>query len=94
MFIDSGDFWVSKLGADYLIYWDQYQNELEDYRNAGMWSPTFFRHNEGANIAFFDNHVEYLKKEDIFHYDSNTNLPDIQKNNSLWYLQPSNYKSM
>lgn len=33
-----------------------------------MWGPTFYRHSEGANIAFFDGHTEYLSKEKVFFY--------------------------
>ncbi len=90
MFIDAGDFWASRSGADYITYWDNYQHDLQGYRNAGQWQPTFYRHREAANIAFFDGHVEKRDKEDVFYY-----LPagttDDRKTNKLWFLIPSHF---
>jgi prepilin-type processing-associated H-X9-DG protein len=92
MFIDSGDLWAAKDGASYKRYWDLFIHNLPLYRADGQWMPTFFRHNQGANIAFFDNHVEYMDKEDVFHYLSESLWPDYEKNNSLWYIVPGNFR--
>ncbi len=91
MFIDSGDIWVLKHGANYKGYWDIGRHNLQWYRNNGMWEPTFYRHFEGANIAFFDGHAEYRKKEKVYHYLSG-NWSDHKKNNRLWYIVRSNSK--
>lgn len=91
MFIDSGDIWVTKHGANYKGYWDVGRHDLQWYRTNGMWEPTFYRHREGANIGFFDGHVEYREKEKVFHYFKG-NWPDHKKNNRLWYIDRSNFR--
>jgi prepilin-type N-terminal cleavage/methylation domain-containing protein/prepilin-type processing-associated H-X9-DG protein len=92
MFIDSGDIWVQKAGADYKTLWDRFGKKLQEYRNVGQWDPTFYRHTEGADIVFFDGHAEYRSKKNIFFYRSETSLwPDEAKNNALWYIIPTNY---
>jgi len=92
MFIDAGDLWAQKVGADYKTLWDRLGADLQKYRDVGQWDPVFYRHNEGANIAFFDGHVEYRSKKNIFFYRSETSLwPDEAKNNTLWYIIPTNY---
>ena len=92
MFIDAGDLWAQKAGADYKTLWDRLGTKLQSYRDVGQWNPTFYRHNNGANIAFFDGHIEYRNKKDVFYYKSATSLwPDEDKNNDLWYIIPSNY---
>jgi len=91
MFIDSGDIWAQKQGADYLHFWDKYGHNLAKYRAAGQFMPTFYRHFDGANIAFFDGHVKYMKKQDTFGYLPGTDRPDYEKNNPLWYMKPDNF---
>jgi prepilin-type processing-associated H-X9-DG protein/prepilin-type N-terminal cleavage/methylation domain-containing protein len=92
MFIDAGDLWAQKAGADYKTFWDRLGKNLQSYRDAGQWDPVFYRHNNGANIAFFDGHVEHRDKKSIFYYKSSTSLwPDENKNNALWYIIPSNF---
>ncbi|MGA2324186.1 MAG: prepilin-type N-terminal cleavage/methylation domain-containing protein [Sedimentisphaerales bacterium] len=93
MFIDAGDIWVQKVDADYKTLWDRYGTKLQSYRDLGHWDPAFYRHNDGANIAFFDGHIEYRNKKDVFYYRSATSLsPDEEKNNALWYIIISNYR--
>lgn len=92
MFIDAGDIWAVKDGASYKRYWDLFGHNLALYRADNQWMPTFFRHNQGANIVFFDNHVEYMDKEDVFHYLSESLWPDYEKNNNLWYIDPGNFR--
>lgn len=92
MFIDSGDIWVEKLHSSYKDYWDKFGHNLQLYRQADAWRPTFYRHREGANIAFFDNHVEYREKEGVFHYLPGGLWPDHKNNNRLWYIDRSNFQ--
>lgn len=68
MFVEGGDFWMQKRYANYKISWDKWGEDIQTYRRYGMWGPTFYRHSEGANIAFFDGHTEYLSKEKVFFY--------------------------
>jgi prepilin-type N-terminal cleavage/methylation domain-containing protein/prepilin-type processing-associated H-X9-DG protein len=76
-FVDGIDWWVGWDGADYREGWDVYhQATIGTYRHdagtvypAGstlVYGPTLYRHNEGANVAFYDGHVSYMKKQDIF----------------------------
>jgi len=66
--VDSIDWYVFWSGADYTSYWDKYrQINPDDYLDAaGASGITIFRHNEGANILFYDAHVSYLNKNKIF----------------------------
>lgn len=91
MFIDAGDIWAIKYGADFKLYWDKYRQDIVEYRKPpnNMWHPTYYRHNEGANIAFFDGHAERLKKEDVYRYDSSGNVNE-GANNSIWFCDPRN----
>jgi prepilin-type N-terminal cleavage/methylation domain-containing protein/prepilin-type processing-associated H-X9-DG protein len=77
-FIDAIDWWVSWVGglispADYRYGWDILgQDTIAHYRQAGykghpaLYGPTIYRHDEGANIGFYDCHTEWRKKQDIF----------------------------
>ena len=89
-FIDAQDIWVDETGADYKIWWDKL-GHTGDYKTAGTWRAVFYRHNEGANIQFFDGHTEYLRKQQVFLYDS-TGKPDTARNDSIWFTNPSNRK--
>lgn len=77
-FVDSIDWWVDWRGANYIDGWDKLgQASIYDYRAPGMnpqvYGPTIYRHNEGANIGFYDGHVEYMKKEEVFIEDDFVN---------------------
>ncbi len=71
-FSDSVDWWLEWSGADYRSPgWDDLgQDSLDNYQVAGRWGPTIYRHNEGANVLYYDAHSEYLKKEEIFIIDN------------------------
>ena len=64
---ESNDWWFWWPGADYTIGWDVLGHDtISPYQNAGCAGPTMYRHNEGANINFYDGHVEYMKKEKVW----------------------------
>ena len=42
------------------------QDTITPYKKVGCDGPTLYRHSEGANVTFYDGHVEYMKKEKIF----------------------------
>lgn len=68
-FIDGIDWWVIWGGADYEAGWDKLnQASLDDYKAATppVHGPVLYRHSEGANVAFYDGHVDFMKKEEIF----------------------------
>jgi len=67
-FIDAVDFWVDINGAHYVYVWDR----IKGLSNTSLW-PTdiaddaaLYRHNEGANIGFYDGHAQWMKKENAF----------------------------
>ena len=51
-----------------------YRGEDEGRGITSCYGPTIYRHSEGANVGFYDGHVKYMKKGDIFvrddYYDS------------------------
>jgi prepilin-type N-terminal cleavage/methylation domain-containing protein/prepilin-type processing-associated H-X9-DG protein len=69
-FVDSIDWWVAWWpGADYTIGWDVlHQATIAQYKGSvpRVDGPTIYRHSEGANVAFYDGHVSYMKKQEIF----------------------------
>ena len=68
-FVDSVDWWVVWPGANYEAGWDKLgQANIKAYKDLDprVDGPTIYRHNEGANIGFYDGHVEYMKKEEVF----------------------------
>ncbi len=76
-FTESVDWWCNWGGADYRTGWDVYhQASIGSYRhdtgasypaNSKLtYGPVLYRHSEGANAAFYDGHVSYLKKQEMF----------------------------
>jgi prepilin-type N-terminal cleavage/methylation domain-containing protein/prepilin-type processing-associated H-X9-DG protein len=90
MFADSGDIWIRKAGADYKTFWNQFGQDIVKYRARNMWHPVYYRHKEGANVSFFDGHVEYIQKQNLFFYKPNTDTPDDARNNQIWFCIPQN----
>lgn len=94
MFVDAGDLWARMEGASYKLFWDKYGQDIVQYRSAGMWYPVYYRHNEGANIAFFDGHVDHQKKETLFYYEPETSMAANRGfNESLWFCNQTNRKA-
>lgn len=91
MFVDAGDLWSNKHGANYQRYWDEHRDNLSQHRQAGQWNPVFYRHREGVNIVFFDGHVGHSPKEEVFQFIAGGNWPDDTRNNQLWFVIPKNY---
>ncbi len=83
MFADAQCWWLWKAGADYKRYWDRFGEETFSLNNSG---ETYYRHKEGANIAFFDGHVDNMAKEEVYHYAADGSLGDDARNNLLWYI--------
>jgi prepilin-type N-terminal cleavage/methylation domain-containing protein/prepilin-type processing-associated H-X9-DG protein len=79
-FIDSIDWWVCWVGADYENAWDILgQACISDYRQEGVaknprrsllpakvYGPVMFRHSEGAVVGFYDGHCKYMRKQEIY----------------------------
>ena len=88
-FVDSTDWWATWYGANYVKGWDIVgHGNWEKYDAAGIWGPTLYRHNEGANIAFYDGHVEHMAKEKVF-IDTDedpSNATDEKDATGMWYV--------
>ncbi len=76
VFTESNDWWLWWKGANYIDGWDVLgQATIIPYKEVGCDGPTLYRHKDGANMAFYDGHVEYMKKERVYNqeaYDSGT----------------------
>ncbi len=83
-FMDGQWFVVYIGGAEYKRVWDVYGDRM----GAWEWDAASYRHDEGANIAFYDGHVEYWPKEEICPY-----LPNLRDQwmarKAIWYPIPS-----
>ena len=69
MFVDSNYYQTRYERSNYLRYWDAYGDTL----TAANEFQVAYRHSDGADAAFFDGHVGYLKKEKV--YDENNPVP-------------------
>jgi len=71
IFTESNDWWLWWWGANYEDGWDVLgQDTITPYKQVGCDGPTLYRHSEGVNIAFYDGHAEYRKKEKVFSIDT------------------------
>lgn len=74
IFTESNDWWLWWKGANYIDGWDVlHQDTIMPYKDVGCDGPTLYRHSEGVNIAFYDGHVEHMKKDRVWRqedYDS------------------------
>ena len=69
-FSESNDWWFWWRGANYEKGWDVLrQDTIMPYKDVGCDGPTLYRHNEGVNMAFYDGHVEYMKKDKVWNID-------------------------
>jgi len=90
-FTESTDWWVAWAGADYREGWDKlHQANLQVYKDATprVDGPVLYRHSEGANIAFYDGHISYMSKQNIFvtkDYDATPKQPGMWVVNHLPY---------
>jgi prepilin-type N-terminal cleavage/methylation domain-containing protein/prepilin-type processing-associated H-X9-DG protein len=67
IFTESNDWWLWWRGANYIDGWDVLgQDTIMPYKDVGCDGPTLYRHSEGANFAFYDGHVEHLKKQKVW----------------------------
>jgi prepilin-type N-terminal cleavage/methylation domain-containing protein/prepilin-type processing-associated H-X9-DG protein len=66
-FSESNDWWMWWSGADYRAGWDELGHDtITPYQVADCSGPTLYRHSEGANLLFYDGHVQWRPKERIF----------------------------
>lgn len=90
-FADTIDWWISWDAADYSRGWDILgQANIAAYKDSpyNLHGPTIYRHREGADLVFYDGHVEYMKKEDVFikeDYDASPKRPGMWSTVLLTY---------
>jgi prepilin-type processing-associated H-X9-DG protein len=68
-FTEGPDWYIGWDGADYTKGWDSLgQQNLDVYQkhSPAVYGPVHYRHSEGVNVAFYDGHVSYMKKQDVF----------------------------
>jgi len=58
---DSQNWWMTSGGADYPSRWDVFGESWPDDSDSLK-----YRHNEGTNMSFFDGHVRYMAKEEVW----------------------------
>ncbi len=83
-FMDGQWFVVYIAGAEYKRVWDVHDDRMGPWE----WDSASYRHDEGANIAFYDGHVEYWKKERICPYLPNM-FEQLKARKAIWYPIPS-----
>ena len=79
-FMDSEWAYVNYASADYLQFWDQ----IGDRRSSKEWDMPAYRHKEGANMVFYDGHMKYLSKKEIFQYDEDGDVQFWRLNMPKW----------
>jgi prepilin-type processing-associated H-X9-DG protein len=80
MFTDSQNWYIAGENGDYRNNWDDLNTGHETFWKSGV----MYRHSEGANVAFFDGHSEYLPKEKMYYYQPNSDDGDYNRNTALW----------
>jgi len=82
-FMDAVWYVVHRDDAAYKTIWDVYGDKM------GSWAfdAPAYRHSEGADVLFYDGHVKYLPKQQIYKYGSS---PDEARrlNNQSWLPIP------
>ena len=82
-FVDGQWFATCRDGSDYERVWDV----VGDKMTATEWNTTAYRHNEGANVGFYDWHVKWLSKKEI--YPKPPGLAEQEKAlNAIWIPVP------
>ncbi|OQA00587.1 MAG: putative major pilin subunit [Planctomycetes bacterium ADurb.Bin401] len=108
-FIDAIDWWVTWRWADYVNAWDIVgQANIDDYRKNPpyenskanllpdpVFGPVIYRHSEGANIGFYDGHVKFMRKQEIFVMADREIITigtqRTRKNTGMWVSDPTMY---
>jgi prepilin-type processing-associated H-X9-DG protein len=96
-FTDSVDWWVTwNPGADYANAWDllgqvpAHPPKQPNYdEDASVYGPVIYRHNEGANFAFYDGHVEHLNKKKV--YIEEEDVTPLKDKTGMWFVNYDAY---
>ena len=91
VFTDSCDWWCTWDGANYVDGWDKVgQGNWEKYADVDVYGPVLYRHNEGANVCFYDGHVEHMAKQKVYidKGESEGDPPD-RDGTGMWFVIPT-----
>ena len=58
---------------------------VNEYKQAGCGGPTMYRHNSMANLAFYDGHVQTLRKDKVWIADHFNGEP---YDPGMWAVKP------
>jgi len=93
-FTDGIDWWCGWEGANYANGWDKLgEASIGDYRNPTkinplVYGPVLYRHKpEGANVAFYDGHVSYMAKKEIYITSNYCKHPGMWVANCAIYIK-------
>lgn len=95
-FIDGIDWWTNwhEQSADPARGWDLYgQMSIDEYAAKGVYGPVIYRHSDGANVGFYDGHVEYFTKDKLFiqkNFDAKPKKPGMWVANLKLYYSRVN----
>ena len=86
-FIDSEWFAVDYWEADYLSCWDLIGDKMggPDPDGNWHWDAPAYRHNEGANVLFYDGHAKYLPKQQVFKLADIGGTDALMVNWPMWF---------
>lgn len=70
-FADGKNAEISKSGSVYVSYWDLYGDDPATYYN----QMTAYRHDDRANLVFYDGHAKTMHKADVY------------PNDPIWYIK-------
>jgi prepilin-type N-terminal cleavage/methylation domain-containing protein/prepilin-type processing-associated H-X9-DG protein len=67
-FNEAHDWWSKWRGGNYIDGWDVLGQDgsVQQYKDVGCGGPTMYRHNDHANLAFYDGHVESRHKTKVW----------------------------
>jgi len=90
-FNEAHDWWSKWRGANYIDGWDVLGQDgsVQAYKDAGCNGPTMYRHNDVANLAFYDGHVESWHKTKLWipeHAEQRPYQPGV------WVVKPDIWK--
>jgi prepilin-type processing-associated H-X9-DG protein len=90
VFTDSSDWWCTWDGADYVQGWDVVgHGSWTEYAAVGIYGPVLYRHNEGANVCFYDGHVDHMAKEKVYIDKASGGDPPDDDGTGMWFVIPT-----
>jgi prepilin-type N-terminal cleavage/methylation domain-containing protein/prepilin-type processing-associated H-X9-DG protein len=92
-FLDSVWFAVDYWEAQYTTCWDLIGDKMggPDPDGNWHWDAPAYRHNEGANVLFYDGHQTWLPKQEIFKKADIGGADALLENVSMWFPIPGKW---